>query len=143
MRITFHEGSFSGRRKAWYKVCTGVDRKGKGGYAIIGDFIECGKQIDLPLGTVVVGCDPAGSVANPSKVYYWGRCTDSGMEWSDEVRDNRFLDFLDQVEAALAADASDVTAETASSLGLLALLEAVAAGEVSPAEAARRIAAGV
>ena len=45
------------RCKTWAKVITGVDRTKKGGYAILGDFLDVDAEVDLPEGTLVAKAD--------------------------------------------------------------------------------------
>jgi len=60
VRIDIEVPTGSGNRKGWVKKVTGVDRSAKGGYAVLGNFMNRG-QVDLEVGTVLVRCSPEGS----------------------------------------------------------------------------------
>lgn len=51
VRITISKASQ--RKKQWAKTVESVDRSAKHGYAIVGDFLDLGCEIDLPAGTII------------------------------------------------------------------------------------------
>ena len=66
-RFRVQVGTESGNRRGWVKRVTAIDPSKKNGFAFEGDFLPGGKVVDLLAGSVLVCCDPAGSVAHPRK----------------------------------------------------------------------------
>jgi len=67
IRFRAQVGTESGHRKGWIKHVKDVDTTKTNGYAFIGDFLSPGKLVELPIGSILVCCDPQGSVAHPRK----------------------------------------------------------------------------
>lgn len=63
VRVNISVPTGSGRRRGWWKQVSGVDRSARGGYCILGDFMDEG-MVDLEVGTVLLRCAPEGSVKN-------------------------------------------------------------------------------
>jgi len=100
----------SGRRKGWSKLVTSVDPSKNNGYAFEGEFLDDGKEYDLPVGSVVIQKHPEGSVKH---AWESGHCytldgdgdlcytsDESGKESFDWHKE--FLSFRDHVIAVLA-----------------------------------------
>jgi hypothetical protein len=54
----------SGRRKGWIKHVTACDSSKTNGYAFDGDFLDADREVELPIGAILVRVDPEGSVKN-------------------------------------------------------------------------------
>ena len=64
VRVKIQNETASGRREGWTKLVTGVDTTITNGYAFAGDFLRDGAEHDLPVGAILVQCNPQGSVKN-------------------------------------------------------------------------------
>lgn len=115
----------SGRRESWAKTVTGVDNGKVNGYAFQGEFLQRNAEVDLPLGQLVVGRYPAGSVRHASQEWFLARVGSDGLQyltdpdaiqypdsWSSDHEDAwgwsglDFLSFRDLVADQLATGAS-------------------------------------
>jgi len=79
LRTTIEKPTGSGRREGWWKRVTGIDRDKSGGWAILGNFLNDGEQ-DLPVGAVLVCCDPRGSARHSWKGVSVHLATPKGLE---------------------------------------------------------------
>jgi hypothetical protein len=61
------------KRKSWRKILTGIDKTKDNGYAFLGDFISTykNKDIELPVGTIILVYDEVGSVTHHPAVYVY------------------------------------------------------------------------
>lgn len=105
----------SGNRKSWFKRVTKVDKTKKDGYAFDGEFLPGDKEIELPVGAVIIEKEPGGSVKNSTwtgKIYVVvaepdeKRCNahlalKARYDWQSE-----FLSFRDMVAEYLQQSAS-------------------------------------
>lgn len=57
-------GTNSGKRRGWIKHVTAVDPEGTDGYAVSGEFLRSGTEVELPEGAVILKVNPEGSVNN-------------------------------------------------------------------------------
>jgi len=108
----------SGRRKGWMKHVTACDETKNNGYAFDGEFLSDGREIELPVGSIIIRVDPQGSVKNnwqsahALRLEIDGKLTEltpgadadlypgsPGLDWRDD-----FLSFRDIVCAALRAE---------------------------------------
>ena len=87
------------RFKSWRKILTGIDKTKDNGYAFLGDFISTykNKDIELPVGTIILVYDEVGSVKHHQPEVYVYRvdgefqltelfCSYS-WNWSFDLRD--------------------------------------------------------
>ena len=65
-RVQIDIPTASGRRQGWCKLVTGIDRSKRGGWAILGDFLNEG-ETDLKVGAVIATMAPVGSAKNGGK----------------------------------------------------------------------------
>ena len=80
-----------------------------GGVCFEGTFLE-ERQVDLEVGSVLVGQIPIGSAKTG---FHWrvGTVTSAGVEWQDRTWPlDRFLDFRDHVEELLPGDSCGIDA---------------------------------
>ena len=103
----------SGRRRGFLKIVHDVDLDLTTGWAFIGEFLDDGRQNDIPLGALVVRKRPTGSIKSQRSMWSYAIVTasetPSGWEWSDEYQGNReFLNFRDLVARRLNEDKSDL-----------------------------------
>ena len=61
--VNIEKKQTSGRRESWLKTVNSVDDTQKGGYAFEGNFLEEG-EVELEVGTIIIECNPRGSVKN-------------------------------------------------------------------------------
>lgn len=61
--VTIENSSTSGNRKGWTKIVDSVDMEQKGGYAFEGSFLDDGEH-EILVGSIIITCDPRGSVKN-------------------------------------------------------------------------------
>lgn len=87
VRIRYNAPTSSGNRRGWGRLVTAVDKSKTNGYAFDGDFLPDGKEVDVPLGSVVIEKTPTGSVKNGSWGWSRGRVTPDGIEWRAGQRD--------------------------------------------------------
>ena len=108
-RIKIKSEYFSGNRKSWFKLVTGVDETKTNGYAFDGEFIELGRETDIEIGSIVIECQPTGSVKNWGKKGIVHKVVDGGLEQvSDEFNYMKdFLSFRDAVAEALSDSGSN------------------------------------
>ena len=109
IRFTAKKPKGTGRRVGWIKVVSGVDDSKRGGYAFEGQFLKEG-QVELEIGSVLVGSFPVGSARSGS---HWraGVVGPERDEWEDRTwPPERELDFRDHVKALLAGPRHDVEA---------------------------------
>ena len=95
----------TGRRKGTYRLITQVDLQKKTGWAFEGSWLNAdGRELDLPVGAVVVKKTPTGSVRSWSAEWNYALVPETGQpwEWSDSYNDKRFLSFRDAVAETLA-----------------------------------------
>ena len=60
VRVQVKKPTGTGRRKGWNKVVSRIDDTKQGGYAFEGRFLD-ERQVDLKVGSVLVGQIPVGS----------------------------------------------------------------------------------
>ena len=109
VRVRVMKPRGSGGRVGWTKVVGGVDDTKAGGYAFEGDFLD-ESQVDLDVGSVLVGHIPVGSARSGS---HWraGVVSTEGVEWEDRTWPlHTFLDFRDHVKVLLCGPHDDVGA---------------------------------
>ena len=104
IRRTFTKPTGSGRRVGWLKIVTGIDRSQKNGYALQGEFLNEGEQ-EVPAGSVVVCCAPAGSAKSQMRTYDCFQ-VESSLQVDGNLGTSMSFDhcspsFLDQVQARL------------------------------------------
>ncbi len=108
VRIRVQNETASGRRQGWTKLVTDVDPEGRNGYSFAGDFLRGGAEHDLPVGGIVIQCNPEGSAKNGWKSGVCLRVQDDGtlLRLHEETYDWRddFLSFRDLVISALTAE---------------------------------------
>ena len=100
IRVQVKKPTGTGRREGWNRHVTGVDDTRSGAYAFDGQFLD-ERQVDLTVGSVVVGRIPVGSARYG---YHWrvGMVGASGVEWEEKTwPDQNFLDFRDHVKDLL------------------------------------------
>jgi len=102
IRVAISHAVASGRRTGWAKLVTGVDRTKKGGYAILGGFIDEG-EVDLDANSILVRMIPEGSVKHASKEIQVQRVTDAGLTDIDGTYNLRteLPSLLDVIEQAM------------------------------------------
>ena len=125
---------------SWLKLVTAVDRQRANGFAFQGDFFPFNKQVDLPVGGVVVFC----LKEKRSKTYKWAVVQADKWEWSDGYGTAKFLDFRDAVADALGDTATDsnapITVKTLATILNMAIQEVgITANAVQVAELAIKI----
>jgi hypothetical protein len=109
VRITPRAATGSGRRRGWIKRVTSIDPRGRDGYAVHGEFLADGREVDVPVGSILLSVEPAGSVKHASQVARILRVDADGA--LNEVLDEhdwrrQFLTVRDRL-AALMAPAAD------------------------------------
>ena len=93
-------------RLRWYKLVRNVDVALPDGYALGGEFIRAGVEVDIPVGGVLVANEPVGPKRRPTARWYWIRITNSGVpapgsgDWQAGEA-GKFLTFRDDVARAL------------------------------------------
>ena len=106
VRVKIQNETASGRREGWTKHVTSVDTTIANGYAFAGDFLRNGAEHDLPVGAILIQCNPQGSVKNGWKTGVCLRVQADGTllrlhkstyDWRDD-----FLSFRDLVAEKLA-----------------------------------------
>jgi len=124
VRIKIQNETNSGRRTGWTKHVTDVDTTKSNGYAFNGDFLPDYKEVDLPVGAILIQCNPQGSVKNSWKS---GVCLsvepdgtlrrlhEDTYDWRDD-----FLSFRDLVASHLTQVAPNKTTLQAERERLLA-----------------------
>ena len=93
----------SGRRHGYYRLVTSIAPADTNPSALQGTPLPPDKQIDLPLGAIIISATPVGSARHHS--FEWRYSTvppqDLPFPWSPPTPQRRFLDFLDAVAAEL------------------------------------------
>ena len=100
VRVQVKKPTGTGRRQGWNKVVSRIDNTKQGGYAFEGRFLD-ERQVDLKVGSVLVGQIPVGSATYGN---HWrvGVVSAHGVEWEDRTWSlDRFLDFRDHVETLM------------------------------------------
>lgn len=94
---------YSGRRKSSARIVHSVDESKTNGYALIGDFLDDMKQVDVQVGSIVAHQLWSGSVKNAKRQWQWGRVdADGEIVWDSKTYDQTdFLDFRDAVAAVI------------------------------------------
>lgn len=95
----------SGRRKGNYRLVSDVDLRKKTGWAFDGAWLEAdGREIDLPVGGVVVRKTPTGSNKKQTADWHYALVPETGepWDWSEAYDQKRFLSFRDAVAQTLA-----------------------------------------
>jgi hypothetical protein len=106
MRLKIENVRASGRRTGWSKRVENVDESKENGYAFDGEFLPDRKEIEIPVGAIVIQKNPKGSVKNgynEGKIY---RVSEEGslVDLHPEVEfnwRNDFLTFRDHVAEAI------------------------------------------
>lgn len=103
VRVKISIPTSSGNRKGWAKWVQKVDTTKTNGYGFIGDFLNTGKEYDLPVGAVVVMTSPEGSVKNGWTDGYCYRVTPNGLKQVSNPINyfTNFLTFRDLVSSTL------------------------------------------
>ena len=101
-RLKLKRQSASGGRKSWYKALDEIDTSKSYGYAFKGDFLPSEREIDVPVGTIIIEGRQFGSVKNPWQEYIAKRVTAEGKN-ETIARGNKqnFLSFRDTVNKEL------------------------------------------
>ena len=92
VRVKVEKPRGTGRRVGWNKVVTDIDDAKTGGYAVDVHFLD-ERQVDLDVGSVLVGQIPVGSASTGN---HWrvGVVSIDGVEWEDRTwPQDQFLDF--------------------------------------------------
>lgn len=55
-------GTATGKRRGWMKHITGCDPDGHNGYALRGEFLSSGHEVELPAGALILRVDPRGTI---------------------------------------------------------------------------------
>ena len=100
VRVKVTKPRGSGQREGWNKLVSSVDDTKSGGYAFEGRFLD-ERQVDLALGSVLVGQIPVGSARSGN---HWrsGVVDTNGVEWEERTWPlDDVLDFIDHVKALL------------------------------------------
>lgn len=98
MRFTIKSEHYSGNRKSWYKAVESVDQTKGNGYAFSGNFVPTNQEIEYPEGTIIIECQPTGSVKHGGKMGVIHRVTNEGLESIGEYDyEKEFLSFRDAV----------------------------------------------
>ena len=100
IRVKVMKPEGTGRRVGWNKLVTKVDDTKPGGYAFEGKVLD-ERQVDLEVGSVLVGQIPVGSARSGN---HWrsGVVGASGVEWEERTWPlDDVLDFIDHVKALL------------------------------------------
>jgi hypothetical protein len=98
MIITLKTRYASGGRTNWYKIVTGTDSSKSNGYALLGDFVKSGIEVDIPIGAIIVEWIPGGSVNNPTATGYIYRMSADGLiDVADYDYRTQFLSLRDHV----------------------------------------------
>ena len=101
----------SGRRESWMKHVTGCDASKTNGYAFDGDFLKASREVDLPVGAILIRVDPEGSVKNNWQSGHVFRLqadgeldelTEGNLDWRDD-----FLTIRDIVFAAISGESEE------------------------------------
>ena len=109
VRVIVKRPKGSGRRVGWNKVVRRVDVDKAGGYSLEGELLT-ERQVDLEIGTVLVGQIPVGS-ARAGNHWRVGIVTSEGVEWESRTWAlDKFLDFRDHVETLLRGDGGGIDA---------------------------------
>lgn len=116
VRIKIKNEINSGKRSGWTKHVTNVDMTKTNGYAFEGEFIPGGKEIELPVGAILIQKNPEGSVKNgwwEAEVFRLSEdgtlidlAPDTKYDWKDD-----FLSFRDLVAEALEQEPPNPLAE--------------------------------
>ena len=98
-RITLDKPKGPGKRTGRHRIVHSVDPNRADGYAFNGQFIDHDKQVDLPVGAVLVRQTPTGSNRYPSTSWAHAIIPGQGQpfHWSDEFDHTIFLTFRDIV----------------------------------------------
>ena len=103
MRFTIKSEHYSGNRKSWYKAVESVDQTKGNGYAFSGGFVSVNQEVEYPEGTIIIECQPTGSVNHGGKMGVIHKVTAEGLESLEEYDYNReFLSFRDAVAELIA-----------------------------------------
>lgn len=103
-RHTFpHIRTGSNRRSGYYLHLQEVDHSLKTSQAFQGTYINPGKEIDLPVGAIVIQRRPVGSAKFSTWTWSYTVIPAQGdpITWSPECDHDRFISFRDTVHAAL------------------------------------------
>ena len=115
VRIKIQNATNSGNRRGWTKLVTGVDKTKTNGYAFSGEFLPGDKEVDVPVGAVLVQQHPEGSVKHPWNSGHCYCVTESGeleqthredYDWSKD-----FLSFRDHVADVLNGQQDDAAGD--------------------------------
>jgi hypothetical protein len=113
------------RRKYWRKHLLAVDRGKTDGYAFTGPWLRAGERAELPVGSLILGYDTAGSVKNWYPVVRVWRVGDGGAldevlryegrvaetSWALAVRD-RVADLVEPTTVPTDAPAPDAATDS-------------------------------
>lgn len=109
VRVNIQKPQGSGQRTGWWKEVSGLDRSKRGGWCILGDFVNEGEQ-DFQVGSVLIRCAPAGSARHGWKATRVYSVTPDGLlvvkgEGCDEDGDfdlhKQTPSLLDTIELAM------------------------------------------
>lgn len=95
----------SRKTKHWAKIVTGCDRDAKGGYAILGDWVEVGKEEEVEAGAIIAFADD-----DDVKLYrvdsegdeHGGNMVEITEDWIDYKSEKYTL--CDAIDAALSVE---------------------------------------
>ena len=92
IRCKYEELWASGQRRSWVKTVTAVDTDVTTGYAFSGEFLRGDTEVDLPIGQIVVGRYPTGSVKNGSNLWFIAKVFKDGLRFLREADAGRLND---------------------------------------------------
>ena len=105
-----------GRREGFHRLVKEVDPTKRSAYAFIGDRLESGYELDLPVGAIIVRRTPDGSNQHPQDTFQYTKVLPEGeaWQWSEPRTKRTFLTFRDEVAQALAEGRDDMEEDTGS-----------------------------
>ena len=109
VRVRLKRPTGTGRRVGWNRLVEGVDDTKSNGHAFEGRFLD-ERQIDLRIGSVLVGRIPVGSATSG---FHWrvGVVGTGGVEWEEKTwPPEQFLDFRDRVKRRIPSRDADIDA---------------------------------
>lgn len=89
-----------GKNQAWYRTVRGIVDGQVGAKAIDGEYVDAGREVQLPVGTLVLGCVPHGKKGRRYVTMY--RVTTSGLDEIDISDNGYYLDWKDEFYTIIA-----------------------------------------
>lgn len=98
VRICWKQPHASGHRTGWARSFTSIDKSIRGAKAFIGEYLKCGYEIDLKIGSYIIEVYPTGSVKHSCDHVKLLRVSETGelkqvgdsYEWREQ-----YLSFVD------------------------------------------------